>query len=280
MALLDQRNIDHDYDSAFVCGLAVLGVKEVGWKGVDQYPPILSKLIKISRFMVVQQAFDEVQPVEEFAELEDDGKNYGSEEEEEEEEGNGGEVGWTDVSDVDDIEDWLVVDSEDNVESGEQARQAARDGQYGERAVGQSYDDTDCVDDTEPPESRHGVIEAVAQMMDRFMVRGTNGPMQWMLDLRTYGLKIHYNTTSPGHVDWNDNEVLTYKGIDIRMNAFRGFVGTLLQQAQKLMKETLLMGYDAPAIPWSNIRDDASNSSPRFNFLRDEHSRMLADGET
>jgi hypothetical protein len=73
MALLDQRNIDHDYDSAFVCGLAVLGVKEVGWIGVDQYPPILSKLIKISRFMVVQQAFDEVQPVDEFAELEDDG---------------------------------------------------------------------------------------------------------------------------------------------------------------------------------------------------------------
>jgi ATPase subunit of ABC transporter with duplicated ATPase domains len=30
IALLDQRNIDHDYDSAFVCGLAVLGVKEVG----------------------------------------------------------------------------------------------------------------------------------------------------------------------------------------------------------------------------------------------------------
>jgi hypothetical protein len=169
MALLDQRNIDHDYDSAFVCGLAVLGVKEVGWKGVDQYPPILSKLIKISRFMVVQQAFDKVQPVDEFAELEDDGKNYGSEEEEEE--GNGGEVGWTDVGDVDDIEDWLVVDGEDNVESGEQVRQATGDGQYGERAVGQSYGDTDGVDDTEPPESRHGVIEAVAQMMDRFMVR-------------------------------------------------------------------------------------------------------------
>jgi hypothetical protein len=80
----------------------------------------LSKLIKISRFMVIQQAFNEVQPVDEFAELEDDGKNYRSEEEEEE--GNGREVGWTDVSEVNDIEDWLVVDGEDNVESSEQAR--------------------------------------------------------------------------------------------------------------------------------------------------------------
>jgi hypothetical protein len=70
-----------------------------------------------------------------------------------------------------------------------------------------------------------------------------------MLDLRTYRLKIHYNITSPGHVDWNDNKVLTYKGIDIRIDAFRRFVGTLLQQAQKLIKETLLIGYDAPAIP-------------------------------
>jgi hypothetical protein len=69
-----------------------------------------------------------------------------------------------------------------------------------------------------------------------------------MLDLRTYRLKIHYNTTSPGHVDWNDNKVLMYKGIDIRIGVFRRFVGTLLQQAQKLMKETLLIGYDVPAI--------------------------------
>jgi superfamily II DNA helicase RecQ len=282
MALLDQRNIDHDYDSALVCGLAVLGVGETGWKGVDAYPPILSKLIKIARFMVVQQAFDEVQPADEFAEFEDDGKNYGSEEEEEEEEeedGNGEEAGWTEVGNVGDIGDWLVVDGENDAESDDQAHEATPDEQYSKRAVGKRYGDTESVDVSERPESRHGVIDAVAQRMDRFMVRGTNGPMQWMLDLRTYGLKIHYNTTSPGHVDWEDNEVLKYRGIHIRMDAFRGFVGTLLQQAQKLMNETLLMGYETPAIPWSNIRDDASNSSPRFNFLRDEHSRMPADGE-
>jgi hypothetical protein len=91
MMLLDQRNIDYDHDSAIICSLAVLGVQEVGWKGVDKYPPILSKLIKIARFMVVQQAFEEVQPADEFAEFEDDGKDYGSEEEEEE--GNGREAG-------------------------------------------------------------------------------------------------------------------------------------------------------------------------------------------
>ena len=60
ITLLDQRHLHHDYDSAIVCALAVLGVKSPGWKGVDQYPPILSKVIKIARFMVMQQAFEDV----------------------------------------------------------------------------------------------------------------------------------------------------------------------------------------------------------------------------
>ncbi|KAI0568053.1 hypothetical protein Alg215_12389, partial [Pyrenophora tritici-repentis] len=45
-----------------------------------------------------------------------------------------------------------------------------------------------------------GCLQLVQKMMDRFMVRGSHSPMQWMLDLRTYGLKIHYNTTTRGHV--------------------------------------------------------------------------------
>jgi hypothetical protein len=41
-----------------VCALAVLGVKEDGWKGAEQYLPILSAVIKVARFMVVQQALE------------------------------------------------------------------------------------------------------------------------------------------------------------------------------------------------------------------------------
>jgi hypothetical protein len=41
-----------------VCALAVLGVKEDEWMGLDQYPPILSGMIKVSRFIVVQQALE------------------------------------------------------------------------------------------------------------------------------------------------------------------------------------------------------------------------------
>jgi hypothetical protein len=33
----------------------VLGVEEEDWKGAKQYPPILSAIIKVAQFIVVQQ---------------------------------------------------------------------------------------------------------------------------------------------------------------------------------------------------------------------------------
>jgi hypothetical protein len=58
IALLDHQITRREYDSPFVCALAVLGVKEDGWKGPEQYPPILSAVIKIARFMLVQQGLE------------------------------------------------------------------------------------------------------------------------------------------------------------------------------------------------------------------------------
>jgi hypothetical protein len=53
--LLDQRITRREYDSLLVCALAVLGVEEEDWKGAKQYPPILSAIIKVAQFIVVQQ---------------------------------------------------------------------------------------------------------------------------------------------------------------------------------------------------------------------------------
>ncbi|KAF2135640.1 uncharacterized protein K452DRAFT_213755, partial [Aplosporella prunicola CBS 121167] len=53
--LLDHQIVQREYESPLVCALAVLGVEEGGWKGPDTYLPILSAIIKIARFMVVQQ---------------------------------------------------------------------------------------------------------------------------------------------------------------------------------------------------------------------------------
>jgi hypothetical protein len=37
-------------------------------------------------------------------------------------------------------------------------------------------------------------------MVNKFMIRGTHGPMEWMLDLRGYGMTINFNTTIEGKI--------------------------------------------------------------------------------
>jgi hypothetical protein len=54
--LLNQRHRSHEYKSALVCAMAVLGQGETSWRDPESYPPILSQVIKIARFMVVQKA--------------------------------------------------------------------------------------------------------------------------------------------------------------------------------------------------------------------------------
>ena len=61
-------------------------------------------------------------------------------------------------------------------------------------------------DSDEEDESEHegfatddkGCLGRVRDMMNRFMIRGSHSPMQWMLDLRTYGMRII--TTPPVQV--------------------------------------------------------------------------------
>ncbi|KAJ4398868.1 hypothetical protein N0V91_009870 [Didymella pomorum] len=72
IALLSQSITRKEYDSPMVCALAVLGVKEDGWKGPEQYPPVLSAVIKVARFMVVQQALELSGPLDDEDEFDSD----------------------------------------------------------------------------------------------------------------------------------------------------------------------------------------------------------------
>jgi hypothetical protein len=54
--LLNQRISAEEYECALVCALAVLGRGRDRWRDAESYPPILSKMIKISRFMVLHKA--------------------------------------------------------------------------------------------------------------------------------------------------------------------------------------------------------------------------------
>jgi hypothetical protein len=218
IALLDHRITRTEYDSPLVCGLAVLGIKKEGWKEPEQYPPILSAVIKVTRFLVVQQGLD--------------------------------------LSGAD------LADPEDS---------------------GEETDDSAYQSGPSPRRRPKGCLQIIQQMMDRFMVRSSHGPMQWMLDLRTYGLKIHYNTTSRGHVEWTGDELL-YKDLHFSMAQFRGMVHGLVTESRRLLIQDLLFSSSKasepmPSVPWESMRDNPTDERPGWNFLKDQRTQMPVDGE-
>jgi hypothetical protein len=204
------------YDSPLVCALAVLGVKEDSWKGPKQYPPILSAVIKVARFMVVQQALELSEPFD---------------------------------------------DDEFNSNSAYQS------------------------DNSHPRRRRRKeCFQLVKEIINQFIVRGTHSPMQWMLDLRTYGLKIHYNTTSSGHVKWVGQDKMLYKDLQFNIAQFRGMVHRLATESRRLlMDELLYSGSRAtkpiPSVPWESLRDNPTNERPGWNFLKDHCTRMPVNRE-
>ncbi|RMJ20597.1 hypothetical protein PHISP_08533, partial [Aspergillus sp. HF37] len=108
--------------------------------------------------------------------------------------------------------------------------------------------------------------------------------MQWMLDLRTYGLKVHYNSTTPGHVGWVRRDELLYQQMHFTMGDFRGFMHGLIGSAQRLLHEELLFGTQPhspaiPTIPWASIYDDPTQGKNGWSFLQDSRTRWPVNGE-
>jgi hypothetical protein len=56
--LLNQRVTQQEYDSTLVCAAAVLGVHEDSFRTPEDYLPILLRVIKIARFIVVKKAVE------------------------------------------------------------------------------------------------------------------------------------------------------------------------------------------------------------------------------
>jgi len=44
-------------------------------------------------------------------------------------------------------------------------------------------------------------LSRLKTLVDRFLIRGTHTPINWLLDLRSYGIKIAWSTTSSGLID-------------------------------------------------------------------------------
>ncbi|GME31054.1 uncharacterized protein LTHEOB_12917 [Neofusicoccum parvum] len=271
--LLNQRITRREYDSALVYALAVQGVTPTGWREPGLYTAILSAIIKVGRFMVVQKALEMAGPAAAAAaaegeEGEDGGEEFSSrgsawdfeeeeEEEEEEEDGasgcGGGDTGSTqgNCSSQDSSRTGSSQNSGASSSSGQggssrdssgrsgrsQGGRSSSSSQGGRSSTGQGGRSSSGQDSassrtssgqgsardssgrskrsqrSQRSQMKMSCLELVTKMMDSFMIRGSHSPIQWILDLRTYGMKIHYNTTTKGHVGWNGREQLLYQGI-------------------------------------------------------------------
>ena len=111
-------------------------------------------------------------------------------------------------------------------------------------------------------------------MVRRFMVRGSHGPVQTLLDWRTYGLRVHYNTTTPGHITWQGADELLYKELRFTMGDFRGFVHGLAGVTRDLLDRLLFTSAEqpAPTIPWDRLYDDPTQPRTGWSFLRDSRT--------
>ncbi|OKP11118.1 ATP-dependent DNA helicase Q5 [Penicillium subrubescens] len=117
-------------------------------------------------------------------------------------------------------------------------------------------------------------------MVTGFMVHGTAGPMEWMMDLRRYGMKIHMNTPTAGHIGWANGDELSYKTMRFTMGAFRGFIHGLTASARQLMINQILRCQpdQIPVIPWDRMADDFNQPKAGWSFLQDERTPWPVDG--
>ncbi len=200
MALLGRRTRGREYELPMIGAMAVLGIKPGGWRGPSEYPPIMSKVIKMSRFMVIQQAYQQVD---------------------------------------------------------------------------EDHEDREYNEDDEPD-----LLRYITRMTDAFMIRGSQCSMQWILDRRAYGMKIHYTSTAEGHVDWVGDQI-RYKGIEFSMDQLRSMVDGLVGRTYQALEEVLMVpDPDTPPIPWSRLRDDPTREGIGHNFVQDERNPWPVDGST
>ncbi|KAL8740051.1 MAG: hypothetical protein Q9190_007204 [Brigantiaea leucoxantha] len=205
--LLNQRFKNYEYEGALVCALAVLGLSNTGWESPATYPPKLSAMIKMARFMVIQEA--------------------------------------------------VRMNQVEIIKKGKH--------------------------------KETGIIPIIKKLTSKMMVRGSRGPMQWMLDLRTYGMKTHYSITSAGNTDWVGESIL-YKNIEMSMHGFRKMVHDLVKETRRILTEDLLMletrndqteeeSNALPQIPWQELRDNPVDERPGWNFLQDQRTQWPVDGK-
>ncbi|TVY64128.1 hypothetical protein Focb16_v014221 [Fusarium oxysporum f. sp. cubense] len=135
----------------------------------------------------------------------------------------------------------------------------------------------------EADEKAEGLFRIVRRKVRGFMTR-TSGeedaeptPMNWIINTRTYGLRIRYTTPGSETIDWRGDQII-HGRIRIRMGEIADMLHNLVGRAREtLSRLTMTEGGGAgeftargalPVIPWSQIEDQHGESMIDHSFLR------------
>jgi hypothetical protein len=105
--------------------------------------------------------------------------------------------------------------------------------------------------------------------------------MQWMLDLRSYGIKIAFNATAEGEMEWIGDQMV-FQEIQFGMPEFRAFVHGLTHETERLLLDDLLFARTIsgpiPTVDLIQVKDNVVDRRMGWNFLQDLRNPSLADG--
>ena len=132
-------------------------------------------------------------------------------------------------------------------------------------------------------------FEVVQQMVQKFMTLtdfgGMPSPMDRILHMRTYGMKIRFTTKGEGRVSWVGDMVSIDK-ISFRLGELRAVVHGLNETLrQKLMKDLMLIGGNVgknvkmPELDLQALHDNAAEMAEEWNFTKDPRNEWEVDGK-
>jgi Orsellinic acid/F9775 biosynthesis cluster protein D len=135
------------------------------------------------------------------------------------------------------------------------------------------------------------IFDIVQRRVRRYMTLVSEwskpSPMDWIYECRTYGMKIRYNTTAEGAMEWEGSKVM-YQKIRFDMKQLQGMVAGLVEEARRALMELLMIemneegevkGNILPPIDWAKLSDDPSEERVGWSFLMDAHNQLGVDGK-
>ncbi|KAL0764703.1 hypothetical protein CaCOL14_012793 [Colletotrichum acutatum] len=156
-------------------------------------------------------------------------------------------------------------------------------------------------------DSAQSLFAYVRRMVQRFMTRTSGAPeaeptpMDWILDTRTYGMHIQYNTPTAGVIDWVGERV-SYRHVRFTIDQLSDMLHGAVNEARLLLAQLTMVrestagggehdtpdgdGAQAgerlhallPRIQWASIEDDHSETREDYSFLHDDRNVWLQGG--